>query len=87
MIAQRWRSMMGLHGKTEVELHAALEAAVEEAFERFGTAALWWMRRPTKIVPGTARTIAHSLRHEAPARARPLRWRNSAASRRHPGLR
>lgn len=53
-------------------LQRELEATVDEAFERYGASCLWWMRRPTRVVAGTARTMAYSLRREAPAAARPL---------------
>ena len=53
-------------------LQAELETAVDEAFARYGASCLWWMQRPTSIVPGTARTMAYSLRREAPAAARPI---------------
>lgn len=53
-------------------LQAELEAAVDEAFAQYGASSLWSKRRPTTVVPGTARSIAHSLRLEAPARARRL---------------
>lgn len=53
-------------------LQAELEAAVDEAFLSYGASSLWSKRRPTTIVPGTARSIAYSLRREAPARARRL---------------
>lgn len=53
-------------------LQAELEAAVDETLARYGPSCLWWMRRPSRIVPGTARTIARSLRREGPAAARPL---------------
>lgn len=53
-------------------LQAQLEAAVDEAFEKYGASCLWWMRRPTRVVAGTARSMAYSLRREAPAAARPL---------------
>jgi hypothetical protein len=53
-------------------LQAELEAAVDETLARYGPSCLWWMRRPARVVPGTARTIARSLRREGPAAARPL---------------
>jgi hypothetical protein len=53
-------------------LQAELEAAVDETFARYGAACLWWMRRPANVVPGTARTMAYSLRREGPAAARAL---------------
>jgi hypothetical protein len=53
-------------------LQAELEAAVDETLALYGPSCLWWMRRPARVVPGTARTIAHSLRREGPAAARRL---------------
>lgn len=53
-------------------LQAELEAAVNLAFDEYGASCLWSKRRPARIVPGTARAIAYSLRLEAPARARRL---------------
>ena len=53
-------------------LQRQLEDAVYEAFDRYGASCLWWMRRPAQIVPGTARSMAYSLRREAPAAARAL---------------
>lgn len=53
-------------------LQAELEATVSHAFDEYGASCLWSKRRPTKVVPGTARAIAYSLRLEAPARARRL---------------
>jgi hypothetical protein len=53
-------------------LQAELEAAVDQVFDEYGPSCLWSKRRPTTIVPGTARSIAYSLRREGPARARRL---------------
>lgn len=53
-------------------LQRELEDTVDEAFDRYGGSCLWWMRRPTRVVPGTARSMAYSLRREAPAAARAL---------------
>ena len=53
-------------------LQAELEAAVDETLALYGPSYLWWMRRPARVVPGTVRTIAHSLRREGPAAARRL---------------
>ncbi len=56
--------------RSREELQAELEAAVSEAFDRYGASCLWWMRQPETVVPGTARMMAYSLRREAPAAAR-----------------
>ncbi len=58
--------------KSREELQAELEAAVSEAFDRYGVLALWSYRRPADVDADTGRWIAHNLRLEAPARARPL---------------
>jgi hypothetical protein len=58
--------------RSREELQAELEAAVKEAFDQYGTVALWSKRQPEAVVPGTGRSIAYSLRLEAPASARRL---------------
>ena len=57
---------------TREQLQAELEQAVDEAFDRYGTIALWSKRRPAVAEPDAARAIAYSLRLEAPAAARRL---------------
>lgn len=57
---------------TREQLQVELEQAVDEAFDRYGTMALWSKRRPEVIVPDGARAIAYSLRLEGPAAARRL---------------
>ena len=53
-------------------LQAELEAAVDEAFERFRLAALWSKRRAAVATPIGARHVARSLRREGPLASRPL---------------
>lgn len=65
--------MTKVAGTTERErLQAELEAAVDEAFERYRLAALWSKRRPSIVTPIGARQIAYSLRREGPLASRPL---------------
>jgi hypothetical protein len=54
------------------KLQSQLEAAVDEAFERYRLAALWSKRRAAIATPVGARHVARSLRREGPLAARPL---------------
>jgi hypothetical protein len=54
------------------DLQEALEAAVDEAFARYGTSALWSKRRPPDVGPGVGHAIWPTLLREGPLAARPL---------------
>jgi hypothetical protein len=53
-------------------LQAELEAAVDEAFERYRVVAFWSKRRPATATPVAARQLAYSLRREGPLAGRAL---------------
>ncbi len=57
------------------ELQKALEAAIDEAFGRYGTSALWSKRRPPEVGPGSGQAIGATLLREGPLTARPLALR------------
>lgn len=54
---------------------AELEAAIDEAFARYGTSALWSKRRPLEIGPGTGLAVSRTLLREGPLAARRLALR------------
>ena len=54
------------------ELQQALEAAIDEAFSRYGISALWSKRRPPVVGPGVGHAIWPTLLREGPLAARPL---------------
>ena len=57
------------------ELQKALEAAIDEAFVRYGASALWSKRRPSEVGPGSGQAIGTTLLREGPLAARYLALR------------
>ncbi len=71
-----WRGREGFGWMRDTR--AELEAAIDEAFARYGTSALWSKRRSPRIGPGAGFAVSRTLLREDPLAARrlALRMRN-----------